>query len=72
MEGNAVSDQPDDKQPDAEAELSPLERAAAMGPLPGIEAEEAAEERGEDTSWTPDDRHLRLFARDPGGAVHGD
>jgi hypothetical protein len=34
---------------------SSLDRAASMGPLPGVAAEDAAAERGEDHSRTPDD-----------------
>ena len=66
-----MSDQTEDKQNDVEAEESPLDRAAGMGPLPGIEAEEVAAEQGEDHSWTPDD-HLRFFGGGSGGARHGD
>lgn len=34
---------------------SPLDRAANMGPLPGVAAEDAAAERGEDHSRVPED-----------------
>jgi hypothetical protein len=39
---------------DANGESS-LDRAASMGPLPGIAAEDAAAERGEDHSHVPED-----------------
>jgi hypothetical protein len=42
---------PDDEKPgDVTAAQSGLDKAAAMGPLSGLEAEDAAEERGEDHS----------------------
>jgi hypothetical protein len=34
---------------------SSLDRAAKMGPLPGVAAEDAAAERGEDHSHVPED-----------------
>ncbi len=34
---------------------SSLDRAASMGPLPGVAAEDAAAERGEDHSQVPDE-----------------
>ena len=43
-------------------EESALDRAASMGPLPGVAAENAAAERGEDHSRVPeDDEHGGLF-----------
>ena len=38
---------------------SSLDRAASMGPLPGVEAEDAAAERGEDHSHVPEDDQPR-------------
>ena len=38
---------------------SSLDRAASMGPLPGVAAEDAAAERGEDHSRVPEDDEPR-------------